>query len=99
MVGSTMPASSGIALMRIALAVSLPVILATLAVAADEPGPLLKPVAPRGTGVRIQITTSEAKSGFYHIAAQIPKAKGEMTEVTAAFEVRSGQSYVTAKKW
>ena len=52
-----------------------------------------------GLAWRIQITTSEAKSGFYHIAAQIPKAKGEMTEVTAAFEVRSGQSYVTAKKW
>ena len=52
-----------------------------------------------GLACSIQITTSEAKSGFYHIAAQIPKAKGEMTEVTAAFEVRSGQSYVTAKKW
>jgi hypothetical protein len=93
-----MPTSSRIAVMRIALAVCLILILSALA-AADEPAPLLKPVVPRGIGVRVRIPTSEAKSGFYHLAAQAVKAKGGMADITAAFEVRSGQSYVSAKKW
>jgi hypothetical protein len=73
-----------------------------LARAADEPAPLLKPVAPNANSVRVRIATSEEDPGFYHFAARVPKPKGnkgEMADIKVAFEVRPGKSYVTAKKW
>lgn len=73
-----------------------------LATAADESAPLLKPVVPGPNHVRVRVATSEEKIGFYHFAAQIPKykgKKGETFDITVAFEVRPGKSFVTAKKW
>ena len=70
--------------------------------AADEPMPLLKPVAPNSNSVRVRVATSEEQIGFYHFAAQVPKAKSKKTElvdVKVAFEVRPGKSFVTSKKW
>src|SRR5262245_58489578 len=75
---------------------------AAAALAADEPAPLLKPVTPTGGNVRVRVATTEKPHGFYHFAAQVPKAKdkkGEMVDVTVAFECRPNRSYVTAKKW
>ena len=80
----------------------LVLLAASLAGAADDPAPLLKPVTPGGTRVRVRVATSEEGSGFYHFAARVPKAKGkkdEAFEVTVAFECRPGKSCVAAKKW
>jgi hypothetical protein len=78
------------------------VLITAFAGAADELGPLLKPVVPPSTSVRVRITTSEEKESFLHFEAQVPKAKakkGEMTDIKVALEVRPGKAYVTAKKW
>ena len=87
---------------RFALLTAAVAVAALAASAADEPAPLLKPVTPPAERVRVRVQTSEEKSGFYHFAARIPKAKGkkgETEEVAVAFECRPGKSYVTAKKW
>ncbi len=76
--------------------------LSSVAVLAADPEPLLKPVTPRSTAARIRVATLEEDPVFYHLAARAPKAKaakGEMMDVTVAFDNRSGKSYVTAKKW
>jgi hypothetical protein len=75
-----------------------------LALADEEPAPLLKPVTPAGSSVRVRVATTEKPHGFYHFAAQVPKKakkgeKGELVDVTVAFECRPGRSYVTVKKW
>src|SRR5262245_19779445 len=78
------------------------VFCSAFASAADEPAPLLKPVALNANSVRVRVATSEEQIGFYHFAAQVPKAKSkktEMVDIKVAFEVRPGKSYVTAKKW
>jgi len=75
---------------------------AALALAADDPAPLLKPVAPGPDRVRVRIATSEEKNSFLHIHARVPRAngkKGELVDARAAFEVRPGRAVVAAKKW
>jgi len=70
--------------------------------ALDEPAPLLKPVVPKGTGVRVRVATSHEKVGFYHIQARVPLPTGKpgaTAAARAALEVRPGKSFVTARKW
>jgi hypothetical protein len=67
---------------------------------ADEPAPLLKPVAPRPNTVRVRVATSEEKGSFYHVRARVPTANGKKeVDVRVAFEVRPGKAAVAAKKW
>lgn len=87
--------------MRLAFSFALLVAFAALVGADELPAPFLKPVVPNANSVRVRIATSEEKGSFYHFAAKAPTAKGksEVVDVTVAFEVRPGPSYVTAKKW
>jgi len=84
---------------------ALPAVLfaALLGSAADEPAPLLKPVAPGAGSTRVRVpieaglplTDSQFK-------AQVPQAKGkkgEVVDVTVTFDTLPGRSSVSAKKW
>lgn len=85
--------------MRVALGLTL--LTLSLAFGADEPAPLLKPVAPGRDHIRVRMATLEDGAGFYHIKARVPKAKNkeEAVEITVAFECRQGRSCVSVKKW
>ena len=68
--------------------------------AADEPAPLLKPVTPPGTSLRVRLPVTPGFPKTTSFAAQVPngKKKSELIGVTVALDTLAGKSYVTAKK-
>jgi hypothetical protein len=85
---------------------ALPVVFALTALAGaadDEPAPLLKPVVPAGSGVRVRIPidTGNAHTDS-QFKARVPRARakaGETADVTVAFDTLPGKSAVSTKKW
>jgi hypothetical protein len=73
---------------------------AVAATAADEPAPLLKPVTPAGSQVRVRLPVTAGFPKTMSFNAQVPRAKkkGELIDVTVALDTIPGKSYVTAKK-
>jgi hypothetical protein len=70
--------------------------------AADIPAPLVKPVTPTGTGVRVRVPVAEDKGTFMQFKAQIPKLqgkKGEMIDVKVALDTLSYMGKVNSKRW
>ncbi len=69
----------------------------------DEPMPLLKAVTPPGSSIRVRVPVDT--SNMYtdaQIKAQVPKAKGkkgDVIDVTVAFDTLPGKSAVSTKKW
>jgi len=88
--------------MRARLAVLLPaaVVCAALAARADDPAPLLKPVAPAGGQLRVRLPVEPGFPKTMRFSAQVPngKKKSELLDVTVALDTLPGQSYITAKK-
>jgi hypothetical protein len=80
------------------LAVVLSVALASSA--ADEPAPLLKPVAPTGGNVRVRFPVTPGFPKPMTFAAQVPRAKkkSELIDVRVAYDSIPNPSYITAKK-
>ena len=83
-------------------------ILATLVVAtgrADEPAPLLKPVVPPSSSVRVRIPVIEERFTTMQFKAQVPMGpkgkgkKGDTIDVTVGIETLPGPSYVSSKLW
>ncbi|WP_439623850.1 hypothetical protein [Gemmata sp.] len=72
-----------------------------VAAAAQEPGPLLKPVVPPSSGTRVRVATSEEDPVFYHFAARVPdpKNKDKSFDCTVAFDSLPSKAMVAAKKW
>jgi hypothetical protein len=91
--------------MRILSGIGFSILVSIMAFAAppaNEPGPLLKPVVPASTGIRVRIPVVEERGTTMQFKAQIPKAKGkkgETIDVTVAIETMPGPSYVSAKLW
>jgi hypothetical protein len=88
--------------MRLRWLFPFPVCLAAIAIAADEPAPLLKPVVPGPNRVRARFATHEGKIGFMHLEGRVAVAKGnreDYAEVRVAFEIRPGRAVVAAKAW
>ncbi|QJW96346.1 pepsin/retropepsin-like aspartic protease family protein [Frigoriglobus tundricola] len=88
-----------IALFGLAIALSA----ALAASAADDPPPLLKPVAPQGNQVRVRAPLTPGYPKTMQLTAQVPKvAKGgkktELVDVLVALDSMPNPSYVTAKK-
>jgi hypothetical protein len=76
--------------------------LVLVAVASAE-DPLLKPVAPPSTSVRVRVQfgTENAYTGS-QIKARVPRAKakgGDLIDATVAFDTLPGKGAVSAKKW
>jgi hypothetical protein len=88
--------------MRARLAVLLPaaVVCAALAARADDPAPLLKPVAPAGGQLRVRFPVEPGFPKTMRFSAQVPngKKKSELLDVTVALDTLPGQSYITVKK-
>ncbi len=68
--------------MRTVFVATLLAAVAALAPAADPP-PLVKPVAPTGTAVRVRVPIVEDKNTFAQFPATIPKPKGKKGETVA----------------
>jgi hypothetical protein len=69
--------------------------------AADDPPPLLKPVAPAGNQLRVRFPVQPGFPKTMSFTAQIPtkaNQKYESTDITVALDTLPGKSYVTAKK-
>jgi hypothetical protein len=70
-----------------------------------EPAPLLKPVVPPGSSIRVRIPVIEERGTTMQFKAQIPKGpkgmgmKGETIDVTVAIDTLPGPSYVSTKLW
>jgi hypothetical protein len=84
---------------RLAL-LALLVAIASLAPAADEPAPLLKPVAPPGGGARLRIPIA----GASQFKARIPRGgkaakKGETIEITVTVDTTFRGGRTTLKTW
>lgn len=86
--------------MRVALLLSFAIFTVTV-MAADEPAPLLKPVVPPSTGVRIHVPVVEERGVAMQFKAQVPRAKGksETIDVTVGIETLPGPSFVSSKLW
>lgn len=92
--------------MRVLSCITAFSIIATLTMigarAADEPGPLLKPIVPPTNNIRIRIPVIEERGTTMQFKAQIPKGKGkkgETIDVTVGIENLPGSSFVSAKLW
>ncbi len=79
------------------LAVGLVAVLSSAA--ADDPAPLLKPVVPTGTQVRVRVVVEGGAPRTMQFKAQVPhgKTKAEMVAVSVAIDTQGGRSYVAAK--
>ena len=79
--------------------------LSAMAAQPDAPGPLLKPVIPPKTSIRVRIPVIEQRNTtmqFKALIAKGPKAKGkkgETIEVMVGVETLPGKSYVSTKLW
>ncbi|HEV3437449.1 MAG TPA: hypothetical protein VG122_08820 [Gemmata sp.] len=92
--------------MRILTCIAAFSIIATLAAlcapAADEPGPLLKPIVPSSSNVRVRIPVIEERGTTMQFKAQVPKGKskkGETIDVAVGIENLPGPSFVSSKLW
>ena len=68
--------------------------------AADEPPPLLKPVTPAGSSLRVRLPVTPGYPKTMQFTAQVPngKKKSEQLPINVAFDCLPNPSYVTAKK-
>ena len=73
---------------------------ATLASAADEPAPLLKPVIPAGTNLRVRLPVTPGFPKVVSFPAQVPngKKKSQLMDVVVAYDTLANPSYISAKK-
>jgi hypothetical protein len=80
------------------LAVLLAAVVA--APAADEPAPLLKPVTPAGSSLRVRLPVVPGYPKTMQFPAQVPngKKKSDLLTISVAFDSLPNPSYVTAKK-
>lgn len=90
--------------MRVLFRLALPaamIAITVVAVGAQEPAPLLKPVTPAASSTRLRLATSEDKPVFFHINARIPdpKKSDKSFEITVAFDNQPGKAHVALKKW
>lgn len=71
-----------------------------LIAAADEPAPLLKPVTPTGTNVRVRFPVTPGDPKPMSFSAQVPKAKmkSELLDVKVAYDTIPNPSYISVKK-
>src|SRR5262245_10365392 len=84
---------------RVAL-LGLTVLFSAALTAADEPAPLLKPVTPTGTGLRVRLPVTPGFPKAVTFPAKLPngKKKTEQIDVTVTFDCLPNPSYVTTKK-
>jgi hypothetical protein len=68
--------------------------------AADEPAPLLKPVAPMANQLRVRfpVTPGYPKTMSFNALVPRGKKKSELIDVIVALDTMPGKSYITAKK-
>jgi hypothetical protein len=91
--------------MRLLNALAFSVLAAAITLGAPppaEPGPLLKPVVPPSTSIRVRIPVVEERGTTMQFKAQIPKGKGkkgETIDITVGIETLPGPSYVSSKLW
>jgi hypothetical protein len=88
-------------LSRLALPVAVLALAALVSAVPDDPAPLLKPVVPQGSGVRVRVPVH---TGNVHtdsqLKARVANSKtGETIDVTVAFDTLPGKSHVSTKKW
>ncbi len=69
--------------------------------AADPPAPLVKPIAPKGNGVRVRIPIAEDERTFAQFKASIPnpKKKGETIAVKVLIDSLPNPGVVALKTW
>lgn len=90
---------------RVRLALLGLVAASALTATADEPAPLLKPVVPAGTGVRVRLPVTPGFPEVVSFPAQVRAGKGlqvvglsEWVDVKVAYDTLSNPSYVSATK-
>jgi hypothetical protein len=71
------------------------------AAAADDPPPLVKPVAPAGAAARVRVPVKEDADTFMQFKARIPnpKKKGEMIAVKVLIDTLPNTGVVGLKTW
>jgi hypothetical protein len=78
----------------------LAVLFSAALAAADDPAPLLQPVAPAGKSLRVRLPVTPGFPKSMTLPGRLPngKKKSELLDVTVALDCLPNPSYVTTKK-